>query len=48
MGLPARWAAGDVRYPVEASIAAIVDSVELGKGLAGTGAGELEIGAIER
>ena len=33
MGLPARWAAGDVRYPVEASIAAIVDSVELGEGL---------------
>ena len=29
MGLPARWAMGDTRYPVEASIAAIVDGVEL-------------------
>jgi ethanolamine utilization protein EutN len=29
MGLPARLAAGDTRTPVEASIAAIVDGVEL-------------------
>jgi ethanolamine utilization protein EutN len=29
LGLPARWAMGDVRYPVEASIAAIVDRVEV-------------------
>lgn len=29
MGLPARWALGDTRHPVEASIAAIVDRVEI-------------------
>lgn len=29
LGLPARWALGDTRYPVEASIAAIVDAVEV-------------------
>ncbi len=29
MGLPARWALGDTRHPVEASIAAIVDGVEV-------------------
>jgi ethanolamine utilization protein EutN len=29
MGLPARLALGDTRYPVEASIAAIVDGVEV-------------------
>lgn len=29
MGLPARWALGDNRHPVEASIAAIVDRVEI-------------------
>jgi len=28
IGLPARWALGDLRHPVEASIAAIVDRVE--------------------
>jgi len=32
MGLPARWAMGDTRYPVEASIAAIVDGVEMYEG----------------
>jgi len=29
LGLPARWALGDVRNPVEASVAAIVDSVDV-------------------
>lgn len=29
LGLPARWALGDTRHPVEASIAAIVDAVEV-------------------
>jgi ethanolamine utilization protein EutN len=29
IGLPARWALGDTRCPVEASIAAIVDRVEV-------------------
>ena len=29
LGLPARWALGDVRHPVEASVAAIVDRVEV-------------------
>lgn len=29
LGLPARWAMSDTRYPVEASIAAIVDRVEV-------------------
>ena len=29
LGAPARWTLGDVRYPVEAAIAAIVDSVEI-------------------
>lgn len=29
LGLPARWAMGDIRYPVEASICAIVDRVEV-------------------
>jgi len=29
LGLPARWALGDNRHPVEASIAAIVDRVEV-------------------
>lgn len=29
LGLPARWALGDVRHPVEAAIAAIVDEVEI-------------------
>jgi ethanolamine utilization protein EutN len=29
LGLPARWALGDTRHPVEASIAAIVDRVEV-------------------
>lgn len=32
MGLPARWAMGDTRYPVEASVAAIVDGVEMYEG----------------
>ncbi len=27
LGLPARWALGDTRHPVEASVAAIVDAV---------------------
>lgn len=35
LGLPARWALGDIRHPVEASIAAIVDSVELFREAAG-------------
>ena len=29
LGLPARWALGDIRHPVEASVAAIVDRVEV-------------------
>jgi microcompartment protein CcmK/EutM len=29
LGLPARWALGDTRHPVEASVAAIVDGVEI-------------------
>ncbi len=29
LGLPARWALGDTRTPVEASVAAIVDRVEV-------------------
>ena len=29
VGAPGRWNLGDIRYPVEASIAAIVDEVEL-------------------
>ena len=29
LGLPARWALGDTRHPVDASIAAIVDAVEV-------------------
>jgi hypothetical protein len=29
MGLPARRALGDTRFPVEASVAAIVDGVEI-------------------
>ncbi len=32
MGLPARWALGDTRHPVEAAIAAIVDRVEVYRG----------------
>lgn len=32
LGLPARWALGDTRHPVEASIAAIVDRVEVYRG----------------
>ena len=31
LGAPARWDLGDVRYPVEASVAAIVDRVEVYK-----------------
>lgn len=29
LGAPARWKLGDIRFPVEAAIAAIVDSVEV-------------------
>ena len=29
LGAPGRWVLGDIRHPVDASIAAIVDSVEL-------------------
>ncbi len=29
LGAPARWKLGDIRFPVEASIAAIVDNVEV-------------------
>ena len=32
MGLPGRWDLGDDRAPVEASVAAIVDRVEMGPG----------------
>ena len=39
MGLPARWAMGDTRYPVEASVAAIVDGVEIYEGLPVRGQG---------
>ena len=31
LGLPTRWELGDERYPVEASVAAIVDLVEVYK-----------------
>lgn len=31
LGLPARWALGDTRHPVEASVAAIVDGVEVSR-----------------
>ncbi len=39
MGLPARWALGDTRYPVEASIAAIVDGVDMFEGRLSGGRG---------
>ena len=31
LGLPARWVLGDTRYPVEASVAAIVDRVQVSR-----------------
>jgi ethanolamine utilization protein EutN len=36
LGLPARAALGDARFPVEASIAAIVDGVEVSRSAAAT------------
>ncbi len=30
VGLPGRWRLGDDRYPVEATVAAIVDRIEMG------------------
>lgn len=34
MGLPSRWALGDTRHPVDASVAAIVDRVQVSRGFA--------------